>query len=313
MKTKILKITIIAILCLSITLTVVACNKKVDKDDEITFTSANWMARIDGNTLLSRISIPATHDSGASYDFVFSQCQNLSIAEQLKIGIRCFDLRLGFLDTQSDDLEIFHGPIRQDVYFEDIVNDFENFLDNNPSETIIIFIKNENDADKDRFFNALNEYFEDEKDMFYLENEIPTLDEVRGKVVLLNRFDGSKNVGVQCANGWRDNAVFEMNNGVNCFVQDYYNLDVEENLAVKWNYTKELMQKDTGNDYVFNFTSGYVPIDLGIPDIKIVAEYMHEKLIDEFAAMPDGNYGMILLDFADENLSKLIYEKNFAD
>ncbi len=311
MKTKTLKIAIIAVLCMPIALTIVACNKKVDKDDEITFTSANWMARIDDNTLLSQISIPATHDSGAALDFALSQCQNLTIEEQLNVGIRCFDLRLGFSSDKSNDLEIYHGPIRQDVYFEDIVDTFEDFLEDNPSEAIAIFIKNENDADKDKFFDALNEYFEDEEDLFYLENAIPQIKDVRGKVVLLNRFDAGKNVGVNCANGWRDNAVFEMNNGVNCFVQDYYNLDVEDNLAVKWADIKELMTKDTGSDYVFNFTSGYVPMALGAPNIKIVSEYIHEKLIEEFSAMPDGNYGMILLDFADETLSKLIYEKNF--
>ncbi len=313
MEKKAFKVAIIVVLCLSIALAVVACNKKVENDDKPALTSANWMSKIDDDALLSQISIPATHDSGAALDFALSQCQNLTIEEQLEIGIRCFDLRLGFENEKSGILEIYHGPAKQDVYFEDIVDTFEDFLENNPSEAIAIFIKNEKDADKDIFFNALNKYFEDEEDLFYLENAIPQIKDVRGKVVLLNRFDADKNVGVNCANGWRDNAVFEMNNGVNCFVQDYYNLDNEENLAVKWAHIKELMTKDTGSDYVFNFTSGYVPDHkvFDAPKIKIVSEYIHEKLIEEFSAMPDGNYGMILLDFADETLSKLIYEKNF--
>ncbi|MCQ2409736.1 MAG: phosphatidylinositol-specific phospholipase C [Clostridia bacterium] len=286
-------------------LTFAACNN--NNDTEI--TGSNWMSGISDDTLISMISIPSTHDSGSALDFPPSQCQALTLKEQLEAGVRGFDLRLGFESDDSTELQIFHGVVNQEVDFKDIVNDFKTFLSANPTETVIIFIKNENGDDREKFFSALNGYLTDE--IFYLENEIPKLSEVRGKVVLLNRFDSSKDAGVQCADGWRDNTSFEMNNGVKCFVQDYYNLDSEDNLSKKWTEIKNLMEEDTGESYVFNFTSGYVPALLGLPNIKVVSDYIHDKLLNEFASMPKGNYGLVLVDFIDEDLSKLIYEKNF--
>ena len=50
----------------------------------------NWMSSINGNTSLSLLSIPGTHDSGAMHEPFYSvaKCQNLNLKEQLEIGVR---------------------------------------------------------------------------------------------------------------------------------------------------------------------------------------------------------------------------------
>ena len=55
-----------------------------------------WMKELPDNTPLREMSIPGTHDSGALHSIgdVAGKCQDLSIADQLAIGVRFFDIRL---------------------------------------------------------------------------------------------------------------------------------------------------------------------------------------------------------------------------
>ncbi|MBN2843687.1 MAG: hypothetical protein JXM68_11380, partial [Sedimentisphaerales bacterium] len=50
----------------------------------------NWMQDLKDTALLSQLSIPGTHDSGARFEPIggTAKCQNLTIAEQLAIGVR---------------------------------------------------------------------------------------------------------------------------------------------------------------------------------------------------------------------------------
>lgn len=56
----------------------------------------NWMAPIHDNTLIGNINIPGTHDSAAIQRILptFYACQNYSIRDQLKFGVRALDVRL---------------------------------------------------------------------------------------------------------------------------------------------------------------------------------------------------------------------------
>ena len=54
--------------------------------------SADWMAGVNGDVMLSAISIPGTHDTCTQYvsmGYIF-QCQNASVAQQLLDGYRYF-------------------------------------------------------------------------------------------------------------------------------------------------------------------------------------------------------------------------------
>ena len=55
-----------------------------------------WMSYIHDDTKISDISIPGTHDSGATHSIfdVSGKCQDLTIKQQLNVGTRFFDLRL---------------------------------------------------------------------------------------------------------------------------------------------------------------------------------------------------------------------------
>ncbi|WP_228453080.1 hypothetical protein [Chryseobacterium sp. CH1] len=63
----------------------------------------SWMAGLQDNISLSKISIPGTHDSGARIDAPVvsgtAKTQDLSIAEQLNAGVRFLDIRCRHIDN----------------------------------------------------------------------------------------------------------------------------------------------------------------------------------------------------------------------
>ena len=122
-----------------------------------------WMSYIHDDTKISDISIPGTHDSGATHSIfdVSGKCQDLSIKQQLRVGVRFFDLRLQLV---NDEFKIVHSFVKQNLSFKKVMKDLSNFINENNSEFIIISLKKEaSDKNstldfKDKLTSDLNEY-----------------------------------------------------------------------------------------------------------------------------------------------------------
>ena len=202
----------------------VGCASSPETEGDIS-SSSEWMKDVAGETKLSSISIPGTHDTctnhvGMSYIF---QCQDTDIATQLRNGYRYLDMRLalsGKGDKQT--LILKHnfskckktGSLfsRRDfsntskrrpsnffpraLTLNDVLADVYSFLEEHPTETVIMCMKAENGKDdvaevQKILYDAIGK----NEDVWYLSNKIPTLDEVRGKIVLATRFEDKMNVG----------------------------------------------------------------------------------------------------------------------
>lgn len=157
-----------------------------------------WMKYVEDNKFLDELSIPGTHDSGTcSVDNDTEpqssqvKCQQDYIPTQLLEGIRYFDIRLG----KGDDPGIDHGDyylLKKDGHFmhlSDVVGYFKTFLNENPSEALIMLVSRGNDeATDESVTTAFAKVLGDNPDLFYTASRVPTLGEVRGKIVLLRRF-----------------------------------------------------------------------------------------------------------------------------
>ena len=107
----------------------------------------DWMGWLPESLKLSELSIPGTHDSGAyeSYaGFTSSSVytQGLTIASQLQAGIRFFDIRCRHIDNV---FVLHHGDIVLDpggvqLNYGAVLGTMNTFLDNHPSETIVMRI-----------------------------------------------------------------------------------------------------------------------------------------------------------------------------
>lgn len=138
----------------------------------------------------------------ALYGWPISQCQSITtpLAVQLQSGIRVLDIRLAVKD---EGLMAYHGLYPQHVPFQQILKTIHDFLTAPETcrETLVMSIKQED------FMNVpppiFSQRVRDEiagsaggMDMWFLSNRIPTLGEVRGKVVMFSRFGGD-------GNGWK--------------------------------------------------------------------------------------------------------------
>jgi len=131
----------------------------------------------------------------AFYGWPISQCQDLTtpLEVQLHSGIRVLDIRLAVIDGH---LECYHGIYPQRTRFTRIIEILSAFLTSPQSsrETIVMSIKQEDWTDSKTFFSlVLNTMAAGPlgMDMWYMHNRIPTLGEVRGKIVLFSRFGGN--------------------------------------------------------------------------------------------------------------------------
>ncbi|KKE84785.1 phosphatidylinositol-specific phospholipase C [Pseudoalteromonas luteoviolacea] len=173
-------------------------------------STKNWMSTLSDDLTLDKISIPGTHDSGTQKAPPgAARTQNFNIYTQLNDGIRFLDIRVKTNNSEEEPLRIYHGDVTCNLSFGAVLNECKSFLLENTDETIVMLMN----AATSRVKNVQEKfdfYLQKEafKNLFYLKTKIPTLQESRGKIILLRRFDGD--LGIDLSNGWQDNATFTL-------------------------------------------------------------------------------------------------------
>jgi len=200
---------------------------------------------------LSEVNIPGTHDSCTAFCTLenMSRCQSLTVKEQLDLGIRLFDIRLG---KSGNEFYLVHAfadcftdkEKKTKLNFDAVLEEFRAFLMENPDEILVVSIKQDRGIINRWFFPAFyNKYIKGNENEWYLENENPTLKECRGKMVLMRRcrvfpwWKKDKKVGLDFSY-WKDQGSKRkekiypvvMNKSLKAVVQDRYGLAPER----KW-------------------------------------------------------------------------------
>ena len=229
-----------------------------------------WMSYVDGNKYLDELSIPGTHDSGTcSVDndtepqSSQAKCQQDYIPTQLLEGIRYFDIRLG-KDGKEYDPGIDHGMcylLKKDGHFmhlSDVVGYFKTFLNEHPTEALIMLVSRGNDeATDESVTTAFAKVLGDNPDLFYTASRVPTLGEVRGKIVLLRRFGLAGNSvsghtwGLDLTE-WDDKIKAHTDSSSMCLVQDARGFEAAGETGDKEPYCTKVYAQDkyklTGTD-----------------------------------------------------------------
>ena len=226
-----------------------------------------WMKYVDDNKFLDELSIPGTHDSGTcSVDNDTEpqssqvKCQQDFIPTQLLEGIRYFDIRLG----KGDNPGIDHGMyylLKKDAYFlhlSDVIGYFKTFLNENPTEALIMLVSRGNDeATDESVTTAFAKVLDDNPKLFYTSSRVPTLGEVRGKIVLLRRFglDGDSVSGHTWGldlTEWDNKIAAHTDSSSMCLVQDAQGFEAAGETGDKEPYCTKVYAQDkyklTGTD-----------------------------------------------------------------
>ncbi|HEU4555823.1 MAG TPA: phosphatidylinositol-specific phospholipase C [Chitinophaga sp.] len=277
---------------------------------------SNWMEMVPGNVNLTSLSLPGAHNACARYERIgkTAKCQTLSISGQLNAGIRFLDIRCRHIDNT---FLIHHGMVYQRLDFDSVMHACIAFLDRHPGECIIMSIKEEyTPAGNTRTFEAtFDAYARRYANRWYLQPEVPALEEARGKIVLLRRFAAQHgNKGID-ATAWARNRTFTITNGPTPLrIQDEYRVPRNR---VKWSNSTALLTEASAvhkEALYINFLSGYKPRTLlRIPNIKKVSMAMGKHIVRFFTANQRGRFGIIAMDFADAAKASLIIGTNFQE
>jgi len=278
-------------------------------------TAAAWMGSVSSAKLLSELTIPGTHESCARHEpFAHTaKCQNLSLADQLAAGVRFFDIRGRHY---NDSLQIHHDRIFQEMSFDDVLAPVWSFLKAHPSETVIMSVKDEyTPAGNHRTYQqTFDAYVAKHPAGWYLGATVPSLSQVRGKIVLIRRFNSNAPLGIDASPAhWTDDAVFSIGGAAHLRVQDKYAVS---NDGTKWSQIQSLFGEALHGDrstIFINFSSGYHSQLFGIPDIVGVSDAMNADLATYFSApaQKKGRYGIVAMDFVDAHRADLVFRKNF--
>ena len=266
-----------------------------------------WMNEIADTTETRKMSIPGTHDSGATHSIVdvAGKCQDTSISEKLKMGVRFFDLRL---QNVSGEFKIVHSFVDQRLTFASVLKTYKKYIKSNPSEFLILSIKEEEAAKNSTlgFEELLLKYLHIYEDVISYDRELPlTLGEARGKIYLLSRYANST-IGIEAYCGWKDDTSFTTST---LRVQDNYNVKLVRDKMSDIEATLSYSSLNSDR-LVLNFTScylsdGFPPSYAGTP-----AKYINPWLIN-FLSENDVRTGILIVDFATTKLISTIYGRNF--
>ena len=267
--------------------------------------SAGWMGQLPDQTSLKDISIPGTHDSGANFgSWVDAQTQTWTIKSQLKSGVRYLDIRCR---PNGSEFGIQHGLVFQKLMFNNVMDEIIQFLKEQPSETVVMRLKNEFKPKKNSipFQEIWDIYAEEYSSYFYHGvDSNPTLGEVRGKVFLMCNADCSG---------------FGMQYGDNSEIQDRYKITSWDSMfrlrkdkasisSKEDSIMKYIEIADTSSKWVLNHLSGAQGMSpSGVAKITNSLAFAYLGLSNN-----KRNVGILIMDFPGEKLIERIIKTNFS-
>ncbi|MFK7980896.1 MAG: phosphatidylinositol-specific phospholipase C domain-containing protein [Saprospiraceae bacterium] len=265
--------------------------------------SKNWMGCLTNNTLLKDISIPGTHDSGARYGGLVAETQSWTITEQFEAGIRYFDIRCR---PTKNAFAIHHGAYFQKQMFGDVMNEITAFLQNNPTEAVIMRLKSEHTPQEgSKSFQEIWDSYANQYQRYLYQgtNSNATLGSVRGKVY------------VMCQSGC---AGYGMTYNSDTELQDRYKvywLAHKQTKGTDWatlpskkeEIKKYIDKAANSSKWVLNHLSGAI----GMTPPHVARETNNDAY--KYLGTKSGkrNLGIIIMDYPGEKLIYRILKSNF--
>lgn len=250
-----------------------------------------WMKLVQGDSQLSELSIPGSHDSCALYGGVYGRCQTMSLREQLDAGVRFVDIRCRAIE---DRFQIHHGMIDQKITFAEVRDQCEAFLRANPSECVLMSVKEEYvaKANTRSFGETFADYLKGHEAFWYLDKSVPTLEKARGKIVLIHRHRELPGIP------WDSLCV-----------QDHFKVSGEKQIARKWKQVVaqfSAAKVDQTQTLHINFCSG---ASVWSPP-NVVSKVINSHLENYMQQASRRKLGVVVMDFPSRSLIELIYRSN---
>lgn len=273
-----------------------------------------------------------------------TSCQSLYYGEQLAIGARSFDIRCNATKSNAmpEDVKIIHGSElwqcftvdNEELTLKMLFDDSVNFLTTHSTEALV-FRVSKNAGSEEGIARAIGNFIKNNPDRVWQGGGIPSLGEARGKIVFVRQYNidtslydpvATDGVSIESfgpylkdwdeADFGKQKYAIEVYNedGVSFYVQDAYS----KYSSGKWDYITGTMKQSTGSDanhtipagaWIYNFTSCAVGFPLGLTR-DINPKLYRDSESDGAGYIDNRRLGMVMLNFIDEQTSRLIYETN---
>ncbi|XP_068189822.1 1-phosphatidylinositol phosphodiesterase [Antennarius striatus] len=255
------------------------------------FLNPSWMASIPDDQLLSEVTMPGTHNTMSLYGGAYAECQSWSLASQLRAGVRFLDIRVRHV---KGNLTIHHGVSYQRAHFGQVLEGVVDFLREHPSETVLMRIQ-ETFSETHDIYGAVVDYIHRYAhwDLLWHSRLVPTVAEVRGKIIILQDFSGPdlgmRYGSLDIADDWKVPTLLHVNEK---WMSVYRHLEA----APAGNMAQIFLTYSSGAG-VFVFP-------------RAVAQLVNARLYDYLKAKTDLNqrFGIICMDFPAAPIIKKIID-----
>jgi 1-phosphatidylinositol phosphodiesterase len=287
----------------------------------MTFDISNWMGLVNDSKKLSELSIPGTHNSAARYiDSNRLTTQTDGIREQLDAGIRFLDIRVGYT---GGGFQLYHEDVSLNLRFGPLRDILKTFLKSHPRETIIMSLKKEDDAPEGdnakgvNFAARFDQYVAEDPSLWYLRNAIPTLGEVRGKIVLFRRFSLAKGAAARGINafdgfpGGNGGSTGTIEGPPKLRIQDEFGLKSTK-ITSKWSAIEKILKEASAPGHADVLYVNYCSAaGIVVNDFPLSASnYINPRIVTYFNANKKGRFGIVVTDFQTTEINTLIAGTN---
>jgi hypothetical protein len=285
--------------------------------------NSKWMKSLADSRLVADLSLPGSHDACTAEGWQSkllgqiaegtAKTQDLTISEQLKVGVRVFDLRPErVLENNSYVLRCAHGIMQTKMLVKDFFQVLKDFLAANPTEFCILTVDLSATSDKvvwGREFYTLITSTEFQN-MFVGFKPRLTVGEIRSRVLILSRHEyANQPVGGYCY-GWVSDLEFEKQTqgfiiGTDgalapLWVQDYWGKSKrtgkDEAVVRMLEAAASRDMSDASPAWVINYPSAYFLLPLSDSYRENAVEA--NKVTANWLADHTGSVGIIYMDFA---------------
>lgn len=291
---------------------------------------SKWMEKADDSRNLLSLDMPGAHDCAANNIQLshFTKCQDTDIYGLLSLGVRVLDSRV---EVKENDLIMVHWRAKTFVSSEkgarlqmlgDVIKQIKRFLKDNPSETVILQFKNDSGERMEDCYDILyHRYICNDRDLWYTENRIPSIGEVRGKIVLFRRckmYGTNKpytpeNSGIDLSRWRNQDETVPFAEQLETFSDDRDVFIVQDRYTYRpvprWrDCVKPFL--DAREAFGGKYILCYLSTAGGLKGPKGNAKYINAKFLD-YPLEKDKYYGVVYFDFPTKEVTKKLIENNF--
>ncbi|KAL2885132.1 1-phosphatidylinositol phosphodiesterase [Ceratocystis lukuohia] len=272
----------------------------------------DWMRIIVDSVPLSILSIPGTHSSMTDkVENGFLQTQNVPLAQQLASGIRYIDITCRYT---NDEMKVYKGPVDTGYGLKDVLTTMFDFLDDYPSEAVILRIQKGGTLDDSKtFLDSMKSYFEAGSKLgdralqrvYFRDPDntaVPTLGQVRGKVLILQDFKTTDRYGIR----WNSKRISSYSNklpAISILLPSY------------WSRVQSHISRSPSQN-LDKLRITHTRVGLGVKPINMAAKSDGDAgmngYLGKYLLLEKGDsYGIVAMDFPNDALVQAIVKLNY--